>query len=195
MDATTWFVFASARSRLACSRRLPHAYPYSNNRLIVFAAPGIGLMTGLGVSVALDSWRRRKKWVMAGLIVFLILPEIGFALLRLHSPWDQSDSAGTARFVKEQRQPGNLVATEGGTYTYFFFGEVRSLSDAARSARQIGQRVWVPIDHTIIENPRAAVLSAFSRPEWELHSETLFHRASVFLFVRRDGGMASQPDD
>ena len=32
------------------------------------------------------------------------------------------------------------------------------------------------------------VSHAFRRPEWELRSETLFHRASVYLLVRRPRG-------
>jgi hypothetical protein len=172
------------------------AYPYSNNRLILFAAPGIGLLSGLGVSVALGSWRQRTRWVLPGLVAVLLLPEAGLSLLHLQAPWDKHDAVGATRFVAQQRRPGDFVATRGGTYHYFFFGEVLPLEEAARGPGRGGQRVWVLLDHTIIfEDPRAAVLSVFRRPEWELRAETSFHRGSVYLFVRPDRADTRAPDE
>jgi hypothetical protein len=195
--AGVWWCLRNGRLDLACVCLGPlaacllaaflRAYPYSNNRLILFAAPGIGLLTGLGMSVALDVWRQRTRWALAGLVAVLILPEVGLSLIHLHHPWDKPDADLATHFVAQCRHPGDLVATRGGTYHYFFFGEVLPLEEAARVPCPSGQRVWVLLDHTIIfEDPRATVLSAFPRPEWESCAEIQFHRGSVYLFVRQN---------
>jgi hypothetical protein len=166
------------------------AYPFSGNRLMMFAAPGVGLMTGLGLSVALDRLRRRTRWAMAALVALLIVPEAALCLLHLHTPWPQPDGAGTTRFVRQRREPGDLVASDEGSYSYFFFGEVRRLADVASRPCHEGQRVWVLMDHYRPEDRRGYVLSRLPAPDWELRSETLFRMASVFLLVRRTPGEA-----
>jgi hypothetical protein len=163
------------------------AYPYSNNRLILFTAPGIGLMIGVGASAALDRWRARPGWALAGLLALLILPEVGLCALRLHKPWDEPDGAGSTRFVQERRRPGDLVASDGGTYHYFFFGQVRTLAEVARTPGPAGQRVWVLLDQYgggTVPQRRERVLVWLMPAGWDLRSETLFRHASVFLLVR-----------
>src|SRR5262249_37846639 len=54
-----------------------HAYPFSGNRLMLFAAPGIGLMTGLGVSALLEAWPGPPARAILAVVVVLILPEVG----------------------------------------------------------------------------------------------------------------------
>jgi hypothetical protein len=200
--AGAWRCLRGGRAGLACVCLGPvaacllaafaKAYPYSSNRLMLFAAPGIGLMTALGAPAALAAWRRRPAWAGAALAAVLLLPEAGLCLLRLHTPWVQPDGAGASRFVKEQRRPGDLVATEGGTFYYFFFGEARPLAEAAAGEAPAGRRVWVVLDQNLVAQPRDAVLSAFRGPGWELLSETRFLRASVFLFVRAGPGESAR---
>ncbi len=159
-------------------------YPFSGNRLILFTAPGIGLMTALGVSVSLDMWQSRSRWLLAWLVALLILPEAGLCVLRIHAPWDYPDAAGTVRYVNEQRQPGEFVASDDMSYTYAFYGELRSLDETAHTPYRDGQRVWVLMEHYTPERRREAILTRLVPAGWQLHSEKVFHRTSVLLLVR-----------
>lgn len=160
-------------------------YPYSNNRLILFTAPGIGLIAGLGLSSLLESRRMKNRWMMPALAALLIVPEVALSGVHLVRPWLYPDGAGTTAFVNAQRQPGDLVASDEGNYLYFFFNEVRPLTEIASASHQAGHRVWVLIDHYSVEERRAYVRSRLVEADWELASETQFRKASVFLLVRR----------
>jgi hypothetical protein len=166
-------------------------YPYSNNRLIFFAAPGIGVLTGLGFSVALESWsRRRRHQILAGLVAVFLLPEFGLCLMHFAAPWDYPDAASTAHFVRQRRLAGDWIASNHMSYTYAFFGEASSLQETATAVCRDGQRVWVlmenaePMTTPTPEGRRDLAQIYFASPEWELRSETLFHAASALLFVR-----------
>ena len=200
VGAGVWWCLRNRRPGLACVCLAPVAiclfaaclqlYPYSNNRLIFFAAPGIGLLAGLGFSAALDSGGRRRHQVMAGLVAILLLPEIGLCSLRFYSPWDNPDSSSTARFVRQQRQPGDLIASENWSYTYAFFGEARPLKAVSSTPCCDGQRVWVLLENDgpaatqTPESRRELARSFFPSPEWELRSEKVFHSTSALMFVR-----------
>src|SRR5262249_27817771 len=116
-------------------------YPFSGNRLILFMAPGIGLMTGLGLMVALDAWPRYPRQLIAGVAAVLILPEAGLCVMHIISPWDYPDAASTVRYVREHHQPGELVASDDMSYNYAFYGQVRSLSQTALTPCRDGQRL------------------------------------------------------
>jgi hypothetical protein len=198
--AGAWWCWRNRRLDLVClclgpvaavlGAAIVQAYPYSNNRLIFFAAPGIGVLTGLGFSLALEKGGSRRGWVMAGLIAVFLLPECGLSLGRFYSPWDHPDSSRAARFVRQRRQPDDWIASDNGAFAYAFRGEVRPLGEAASAPCCEGQRIWVLIEATgspRTETPRARLelaRSLFDSPDWELRSETLFHAASALVFVR-----------
>jgi hypothetical protein len=190
--AGVWWCLRHGRFDLVCLGIGPVAacllaacaqvYPFSNNRLIAFAAPGIGVMSGLGLSVLTDA-RCRIRWGLMTLAALLIGPEIGLCLMHLHRPWVQPDSAGVTRFVKQHCQAGDLIASDDGTYRYYFFGEVRPMQEGAASGGD-GQRVWVLVDHSTNDRRRHLARAWFAAPAWELCSETVFQGASVLLFRR-----------
>lgn len=161
------------------------AYPYSNNRLILFAAPGIGLITCLGLTGLLEWPVMRRTSALLILVTLLILPEIGYSAWHLWRPWLQPDSTKNTQLVRSQRQPGDLVASDDGTYLYFFFGELRSMKDIASGTFPAGQRVWVVMDHYLPDKCRADARQFLLEPEWELASETPCRKAIAFLFIRR----------
>ncbi len=166
-----------------------HIYPYSNNRLIIFLAPGIGLMTGLGLSFALTKIRRPATgW--ATMAVALIGPEMVLCGIHLCMPWPYPDAASGVRFIHEHQQPGDVVAGEPGTLTYFFFGQLHPLAEVSDGDYPAGQRVWVVMDryvHLNAEDRRKDVLAHLRPVDWEMRSETSFRGTDVYEVLRRPG--------
>jgi hypothetical protein len=159
------------------------AYPFSNNRLILFLAPGLGVLVAIGYQVAADWLRPRSRRGVALLLVAILIPEAGYAAFRVVRPWDRPDSSGVARLIHQQRRPGDLVASDEPGYRYFFRGEIQTLSDVIDAPA--GRRVWVPIDHYTPEQRREFARRALPEDAWDLATEVHFHRATAFLFVRR----------
>jgi hypothetical protein len=171
---------------VACCVR---AYPFSNNRLILFLAPGFGFLVAVGTQVAADGLRRWTRHAVPLLLCAILVPEAAYAAFRVVKPWDRPDSSGVARLIRQDRWPGDVVASDEPGYRYFFLGDLKSLSDVADA--RAGQRVWVPIDHYTPDQRRAFVRQALSADTWELQAEVPFNRATAFLFVRREAGVNS----
>jgi hypothetical protein len=163
------------------------AYPYSNNRLMLFAAPGIGLMAAGGLAAIWDWPRGRPWWLPVSLVAALLVPEAAGSAWRVYSPWwlTKADGVGVQRFVREHRRPGDVVASDEGNYGYFFFGEVRPVADVIASPVAPGRRVWVLVDGYTPDERRLAARWRLPEPAWELSEERHFRLASAFLFVRR----------
>jgi hypothetical protein len=168
------------------------AYPFSGNRLMMFAAPGILLMAGEGLSAALGQRGRfpgafsrewGRGWLAACLCAALILPEVGLCAWRIYRPWSKPDAAGITRFIKARCLADDLVASEQVKYRYFFFRELRSLTEVREGFLSGGQRVWVAMEHGDPERRGRHVLTLLGSG-WELRLEKRFHRGSVFLLVR-----------
>ena len=176
-----WACVALAPVLAVLAAAFARAYPYSNNRLIFFLAPGIGLMAGLGLAACLEALRARPR-LAALLVVVLLLPEACLSAYRLVRPWDKPDSKGVAAFVEARRLPGDDVASDEGGYAYFFYPRLRPLAVAARGE---ADRVWAVMDFYTPEHRRAYVRSQLAEDDWELAQETRFHQATAFLFVRR----------
>lgn len=162
-----------------------HAYPFSNNRLVLFLAPGFGVLVVLGVPAAVGWLRRRTRFAVPVLLAAVLLPGAAYAAYRVVKPWDRPNSSGVARLIRHDRLPGDLVASDEPGYRYFFMGELRGLADVAKADPPAGQRVWVPIDHYSADERRALARHGLRPDAWELLDEVQFNRASVFVFVKR----------
>jgi hypothetical protein len=202
VGAGTWWCLKNRRLDLACLCLGPVAaclvaaflqiYPFSGNRLMLFAAPGIGLMSGLGFAAVLDLSGRYSRQVLAGMVAILILPEAVWSCAHLVAPWDVPDSVGATRFVREHCQSGEWLASDDCSYTYAFYGEARSLDDIAHLPSGPGQKVWVLMEHYTPKYRRAHVLAHIGSAGWEVQQEFVFHRAGAMVLIRRQGWQPEQ---
>ncbi|MEI7683921.1 MAG: glycosyltransferase family 39 protein [Planctomycetota bacterium] len=164
-----------------------HAYPYSNNRLMLFAAPGLGFMTVLGVDALVQRFGAQRPFLMPLLAFLLIVPEIALCGLRIHTPWVRPDAVGMTRYVNQHREADDLVASDEANYCYFFFGTLRYVADADETLRpeRPGQRVWFLQDYPEIR-PAAIRAQHFPATLWECREGTSFFRGQVWLFVAKN---------
>jgi hypothetical protein len=163
------------------------AYPFSNNRLILFAAPGIGAMTALGFQAIIERHGQRFRWLTPTLAIILIAPEAALMAYRVHTPWPQPDAAGVVEQVRRDMRPGDLVMSDEGNYCYLFFGSLRYLGDDDAPIRpdHPGQRVWFLQDHFTANRSRLFARLRFPESDWNLETEFLRTRSNAFLFVGR----------
>jgi hypothetical protein len=152
-----------------------HAYPYGLTRLMLFAAPCCLLLGGLGLA-ALPG--RVRPWVGWGLVLACLPATANHAVI---DPYPRPDSSAAARHIRTHRQPGDAVASDEQTYTYFFRGELLSLNQAAAGP---ARRVWVPMDHYTPGERRLYTAAYLAPGRLTLAEEVVFRGASVFLYVR-----------
>ncbi len=159
------------------------SYPYGFNRLMHFAAPGALLLGMLGLAAIFEKLANRPR-IRAGIVFAFLAAMAGPTGYHLIHPWDRPDSSGVAKYVREHREPGDLVASNEGGYAYFFRGELRSLSEVAVEARP-GDRIWVPMDHYTPEAREKYVAAHLAPGKLTLVSHVVFKQASVFLWVKQ----------
>lgn len=178
-------VLGAAPTVLCYAAACVKAYPFSNNRLILFIAPSLGMLVAIGVPVVVTWLNRRHQRAGAALIAMLLLAEGGACVQHVVKPWPRPDSSSTARYIREHQQPGDLVASDEAGYRYFFMGALQSSVAVRSQALPQGTRVWVPIDHFDDPGRRLVLREWFPESEWELLEEKLYFRATAFLVKKR----------
>jgi hypothetical protein len=180
-----WLILLAGPLFAAYLASFAHAYPYSNNRLMLFAAPGIAVLMGLGIDPCLTWLRARRAWAPAAFVVILLAPVIGFSTFHIARPWNQPDSSGTALAIKTERQPGDLVRSDEGTYSYFFYGEIKPFASLEHTTYPAGTRLWAAMDHYQTDQRHQYVRFHVAEAEWDLVREDVRYRSSLFLFVHK----------
>jgi hypothetical protein len=165
---------------LAMTAAALKAYPYGFSRLMLFTAPCVLLLGGLGLGAVV---RRLPRWWAAALAWGLVGVVMGPSIGHLVSPFPRPDSSAAARFIREHRRPGDRVASDEQTYAYFFRGELLPL-DRAAAELPAGGRVWVPMDHYDPDGRRRYVDWKLTPGGLRRTDETVFRLATVFLFVK-----------
>jgi hypothetical protein len=182
---------------LAAAAALMHAYPYTGARVMVYALPGIVLLTAAGVRPILAwiaaSGRPWSRWgfplarLLQALVLLPLLAPMGLSLYRTAVPWARADTAGASAYVLAQRQPEDAVVAGHWEYDYYF----RRLGTAYHPLDQWPQlklsevRLWLVITaHSAPE--RDALIEALRQPQWQVARRRDFVHTTAVLLIRND---------
>ena len=181
-----WAIIAVGPLILTLFAAFVKSYPYSGNRLILFAAPGLGFLIALGAA-EVHTWLQQKiSWSSAAILCLLTVPDLAYSAFHLWAPWPQPAAASVKSAVEAARMPNDLVASDEANYVYFFHGELKSLNEIAHSAYPAGQRLWVPMDY-YESSTRREYITRFLKPQdWELIEAKEFYMAGLYLFQKID---------
>lgn len=180
---------------LALAAAAVKAYPFGQHRLSFFLAPAAILLGCAGVQVII----RRLRWPGVVVAVLLFVVADGLALYHLADPWHQPDAKGVREYVREHRQPGDVILSDDalestreevrGTYLYFFPGQLKPL--AAGAEVPAGGRAWAVMNHHTNAERRAYIEKQLTPLGFELVEEKVFHpnwepfnQAAAYLYVR-----------
>ncbi len=157
------------------------AYPFGFVRHMLFVAPCVLLLGGLGIDVLFRRFQSKKLHLITGVLLLFIGSIVPVGHLFQHR--DQPDSAGVAKHIRTHRTAGDFVASDEQTYVYFFRGELKSLDEIA-ALMPPGSRVWVPMDFHEPDERRAYVKSKLEPGGLRYLDEAVFHDTSAFLFEK-----------
>ena len=108
---------------LAAVAALVHRYPYGGSRLLVFAAPGLAMISAEGLLRCWRSARRlSSRWrapAQAAVMVAILSPLV-LASVRAVAPRSRPDTAGAADYVRAQRHATDFVASARWEYRFYF---------------------------------------------------------------------------
>jgi hypothetical protein len=153
---------------LALAASFAHRYPYGGARVLVYAAPALVLLIGVGTPVAWD-WLRRCHRLAPACLALLFLPPLLAAGCAAIFSWPRADTAGAAAYVLAHRQPTDIVEGNDWTHQYYFrrlgsafqpsavidapagrcwivYTEERSSAERLPSAMSHGPAGWVAVD-------------------------------------------------
>lgn len=181
---------------LAIAAAAVKAYPFGQHRLSFFLAPAAVVLGCAGVGEVI----RWRKWVGVTLAVLLFVVADGLSLWHVWEPWHQPEAKGVREYVRQHRQPGDVVLSDDaleptrelvrGTYLYFFFGELKPLASGAEVPP--GGRAWVVMNHGTPAERRAYIGTQLAPLGFVLADEKQFHpdweqfnQAGVYVYVRR----------
>jgi hypothetical protein len=94
-------------------------YPFGATRVMVFAAPGVLLLSSAGLPAVFAWLGRRTRVASLGLTALLLFP-LGQAMYRIAVPWPRLDSERPAAFVLRHRQADEPVLGTLWEHTYYF---------------------------------------------------------------------------
>jgi hypothetical protein len=183
-----WLILCAAPVGLNLLAALMQRYPYGGARVVVFAAPGLLLLTAAGIPNTLNWLWRRNRVAWLGALLLLLLP-VGTAARRVVFPWDEADIPGAVAFVQAERQDGEGVMGNDWTHLYYF----RQLGPSFfwvydrpldRPLEDLPERFWIVVtDSDSAHSGRLDLARAFV-PGWHLCQERAFRHTSVYLFLK-----------
>lgn len=196
---------------LALAAALVRHYPYGHARTMLFALPGVAVLTAAGVPPALAWLGARVRPAPAALALLLLAP-VALAAWRVAVPWDRPDSAAAAAYVLSQRSSADAVAGSHWEHQYYFRALGRRFayltSDAVIGCRPpcpdqllrrrgtdvefvdgtpaaSAPRMWLVTEGADAAT-RALALPELTRAGWDVAGRCeRFERTSVFLLERR----------
>ncbi len=180
---------------LAAVAALLHAYPYTGARVMVYALPGIVLLTAAGVrpvwawvvasSVSRPRWGKQAACLLQGLVLVPLLAPMILSLYRTALPWPRADTAGAAAYVLAERRPEDAVAGNHWEFEYYFrhLGSAYHLLDRWPELKLSEGRLWVVItSRAALE--RTTIIHGLLQNQWEVARQREFMFTSVALLVR-----------
>lgn len=169
----------------ACARQ----YPLGAFRVMVFAAPGLLLLTAAGMPPAL-AWLRRFGWygpaALTGFVLFPMFVE-GY---RVCVPWERSDAASAAAYVRQHLQPQDLVAGNAWEHDYYFRDLAQGYQPLLAVQAPPTGRLWLLAADGSVEVREQVLHSVDLLGPWRLIDHADFSRLTVYQLeytVRKRG--------
>jgi hypothetical protein len=198
-----YLMFRRGRERLVIALTAPIAlaflasllgkYPFGGARVLAFAAPAMSLFVGESIAWLLARCREPIAWPRWGvsLAAIPLAASIVYANKSFFEPWPSPDSVGAARWVIENRAPGDLIVGNHWEHEYYF----RSLGSSFRAfgSRQGDEprRVWL-VMADVSPEVRRSLIDSYSKStsetaiEWRVVVTREFQHTSVVSFERVD---------
>lgn len=131
---------------LTVGAALTGKYPLAE-RTGFFLLPCVWLLAAAGVSGAVG-WAERRGWRPALLALVLIVGDLGWLFVRVVQPAEPPDYRGAYQYVREQRQPDDLVWSHMGVVYEAYYGKgVEPLMEYDNFEVVVGKakghRMWV----------------------------------------------------
>ncbi|HAA01736.1 MAG TPA: hypothetical protein DCE18_00015 [Syntrophobacteraceae bacterium] len=190
-------ILAAVPALLAAVAALLHAYPYTGARVMVYALPGIVLLTAAGVRPLLawvaaphhpwSHWGRHTGRVFQWLVLVPLLAPMILSLYRTAQPWPRADTAGASAYVMAERRPEDAVVGNHWEYEYYFrhLGPAYHLMERWPDLKDSGERVWVVVTSRSAPE-RITIIRSLLQDQWEVATQREFSFTSVALLVRSD---------
>ena len=180
---------------LAALAAMLHAYPYTGARVMVYALPGIAILTAAGVRPVM-TWlvtpreNRNQWWVLAGraakgvLLIPLLAPLV-WSLYRTAIPWPRADTAAASAYVLAERGGEDPVIGNHWEYDYYFrhLGSAYQPLDGSENLELPGGRVWLVVTAQSGQQ-RSEMVHGFLENRWQVAAQRDFIRTTVVLLVR-----------
>jgi hypothetical protein len=180
---------------LAALAAMLHAYPYTGARVMIYALPGIAILTAAGVRPVM-TWletppmSRKKGWLVAGraakgvLLIPLLAPLV-WSLYRTAIPWPRADTAAASAYVLAERRGEDPVVANHWEYDYYFRRLETAYQPLDGSEYQEPQsgRVWLVVTGQTAQQ-RSEIVRGFLEKRWQVATQRDFIRTSVVLLVR-----------
>ena len=180
---------------LAAVAAMMHAYPYTGARVMVYALPGIVILTAAGVRPVM-AWLAAAgpgrgggpapaARVAQGLLLVLLLAPLGWSLYRTAIPWPRADTAAASAYVLAERQGDDPVMANHWEYDYYFrrLGSAYQPLDRPENLAIPDGRVWAVITAQMAQQ-RADILRGLLQNPWQVARQRDFARTTVVLLVR-----------
>jgi hypothetical protein len=169
---------------LALAAACVHRYPYGGARVVVYATPGLAILTAAGAAAA---WRRLsgglRPWRLA--LTALLLLTIPNSLYRTVVVWERPQAAAAAAFVEARRRPGDAVVGNDGIHAYYCrrMGAAFTCGGFGETPAPVGGRVWVLYTDAQPHERRVRDVRTWLPGDWRLLAAEEFHSTSVVLLA------------
>jgi hypothetical protein len=180
---------------LAAVAAMMHSYPYTGARVMVYALPGIVILSAAGVRPVMawlaaarqsrGGWPAPAAHVAQGLLLVLLLAPLGWSLYRTAIPWPRADTAGASAYVLGERQGDDSVMANHWEYDYYFrrLGSAYQPLDRLEDLAISNGRVWAVITAQMAPQ-RVDLLRGLLQNPWQVAQQRDFARTTVVLLVR-----------
>jgi hypothetical protein len=167
-----------------------HRYPYGGARVMVYAMPGLAILTAAGLPLLLGWMRARPRLALGVVLVLFTLPGVE-AVRRTLVPWGRANSAAATGYVRGHRHSDDPVLGNDWTHAYYlgdltpYFHPVDGEPVKARG------RLWVIYCALDTPTVRLEVARRLGPPGWKVLDQQEFERTTVLLLGRPGAEVAT----
>jgi 4-amino-4-deoxy-L-arabinose transferase-like glycosyltransferase len=190
-----------------------HRYPfmghYNGSRLLLFSAPWLFLLAGVGGATVLGRlWRQPqpRRWLAPALVGLVLITSQPLALVQedLHPQANRQELKPLAAYLQAHLRPGDRIYVYfhaiypfkyyyRGNLTGVLWGEscVETNLELPPSGSGPPQRLWLVAAHFRDLAPLKKFAARLLGPHWREEALLTRQNAALFLFVRQDRGTAN----